>query len=162
MEFIFLSLFFAANTRNSVIRKIVPLTAIPFIAFCIYDFLKTSTPTFAFLPLVVECLTLLIVLLFILYEKMSFSLDVPIYQTSFFWIAVAFIIYFAGNFFLFLFSSSNSFDDPIFRKQYAIIYSFVTILKNVLLCVGIITKENQTTKPNFGPIGYDFSSNNPF
>ena len=160
MEFTLLAFYFSLNTLNSVVKKITLFSIIPFILFCVYDFLSTTKPTYAFLPLVIECLTLLVVLLYILYEKMSFSFDYPIYQTSFFWIAVAFIIYFAGNFFLFLYSK-NSFNDDAFKLQYTIIYSFVTILKNILLCVGVsVVDQKISNNKSSNPI--EINSNNPF
>ena len=65
----------------------------------------------------------------------------PIYQKAIFWISVAFIINSAGNFFLFLYSN-NSFDNgPNFKKQYTIIYTTVTVIKNALLCISILIKE---------------------
>ncbi|MBK7376569.1 MAG: hypothetical protein IPJ02_13715 [Chitinophagaceae bacterium] len=65
----------------------------------------------------------------------------PIYQKAIFWVSVAFIINFSGNFFLFLYSM-NSFNDETFRKQYIIIYTTVTVIKNILLSISIIIKEN--------------------
>lgn len=36
----------------------------------------------------------------------------------------------------------NSFNDETFRKQYIIIYTTVTVIKNILLSISIIIKEN--------------------
>ena len=66
----------------------------------------------------------------------------PIYQKAIFWISVAFIINFSGNFFLLL-SSINSFQDEAFRSTFTIIYSSVTILKNILLCIAVTVRENK-------------------
>jgi len=98
-EYSLLAYFFSLNIKGKLVRNLVIYSIIPFILYCLYDYLSAKEPGFAFLPLVIECLTLLIVLIYIFYEKMNYLLDTPIYQTSFFWIAVAFIIYFAGNFF---------------------------------------------------------------
>jgi len=64
----------------------------------------------------------------------------PIYHKSIFWICVAFIINFSGNFFLFLFSK-YSLNDELFKTQFTIIYSTVTIIKNLLLCLSIVLKD---------------------
>ena len=66
----------------------------------------------------------------------------PIYQKAIFWISVAFIINSSGNFFLFLYSK-NSYNDETFKKQYTIIYTTVTVIKNFLLCVSILIKEKK-------------------
>jgi hypothetical protein len=70
----------------------------------------------------------------------------PIYTKAIFWISVAFIINFSGNFFLFIYSK-NSFNDEAFKRQFTIIYSTVTILKNILLCIGVMIRENKKTDP---------------
>ena len=66
----------------------------------------------------------------------------PVYQKMVFWVSVAFILNFSGNFFLFIYSK-NSFDSVEFQRQYTIIYSSVTILKNVLLCIAVSIKEKR-------------------
>lgn len=76
-----------------------------------------------------------------MYEKIQYSISSPIYYLPSFWVSVAFLIYFSGNFFLFLFSKSM-FKNPDFRAQYTLIYSSVTIMKNIFLCTAIITNSN--------------------
>lgn len=66
----------------------------------------------------------------------------PIYQKSIFWICVAFIINFSGNFFLLL-SSISSYQDATFRDTFTIINGTVTILKNVFLCIAVVLNENK-------------------
>lgn len=58
-------------------------------------------------------------------------IDYPIYQNITFWIAVGLFVYFTGNFFYLIFSSSNS--DENIRTQMKIIYGVVTIAKNLIL-----------------------------
>ncbi len=72
----------------------------------------------------------------------------PIYQKAVFWISAAFILNFSGNFFLFLYSK-NSFDDDAFRRHYNIIYGTVTFVKNILLCISILIKENNQNSKNY-------------
>jgi hypothetical protein len=144
IEYTLLSIFFSAHTKNGYVKKIILLSIIPFIVFCVFDHYYSDKNSYAFLPLVVECLILMTALIFIFYEKMTHSFDIPLYQTSFFWISVAFIVYFAGNFFLFLYSK-NSFNDESFKNQYTIIYTTFTILKDILLCIAATIKERDNT-----------------
>jgi hypothetical protein len=148
------------NARSAVLKKILLLSILPFIIYCVYDFILEKGQGFAFFSLVIECLVLLVALLLILYEKMKYSLTVELHQTAFFWIAVAFVLYFAGNFFLFLYSK-NSYHDEAFKFQYTIIYSAVTILKNILLCISILIKDlsNDDKKSDSYP---NFDSFQPF
>lgn len=91
---------------------------------------------------------------------MQDTLEEPIYQKPIFWVSVAFIINFSGNFFLFLFST-NSFNNEAFRQQYIIIYTTVTVIKNILLCISIITKENTESPSHTLPIDIDLDSFQP-
>lgn len=145
MEFTLLCFFFSLNIKRYTLSRYLPILVLPFSFFCIYDYLTAPQPGFAFLPLVIECLFFLIVITYIFYEKMKFSIEEPIFVTSLFWIAVGFIVYFSGNFFLFLYSRS-SYNDEAFKIQYGIIYSSVTILKNILLCIGVTRKKERVIK----------------
>lgn len=81
----------------------------------------------------------------------------PIYTKAIFWISVAFIINFSGNFFLFLYSKS-SYNDEAFKTQYTIIYTSVTIFKNLLLCISIFIKDQNETSTSANFIDVDLDS----
>jgi hypothetical protein len=149
VEIIFIPLIFLPNFSSIVIRRIsVLLSAILFV-YSIFDFVSSFNNTeFNFLIVVLECILLLINILFFFYEKMRSESIIPLYQTTFFWIAIAFFIYSTGNFFLFIFSS-NSVQDESFSFQYTIIYSGVEIVKNILFCIGITIKDKSL--PNASP-----------
>jgi hypothetical protein len=154
-----LALFFSLQITRKYIRQIIQYSILPFILFCFYDYAYTDKPIYAFLPLAIECLALLLVLIFLFYEKLQNSLEIPIYQTSLFWVIVAFILYFSGNFFLFLYSR-NYYNDKNFVFQYDLIYDFVTITKNLLICIGISIKDkepiNNSRLPNIDLIYTNF------
>jgi len=88
---------------------------------------------------------------------MQNSIAEPIYQKAIFWISVAFILNFSGNFFLFIYSN-NSYVDDAFKRQYTIIYTSFTVLKNLLLCISIPIKENQTDSASDGIINIDLDA----
>ena len=87
----------------------------------------------------------------------------PIYSKAIFWISVAFIINFSGNFFVFIYSKT-SYNDDSFKRQFTIIYSSVTILKNILLCIGVMIKEKKSMNTLNGISNFDSESEsfNPF
>ena len=99
-------------------------------------------PGLPFVPASVAHMTLLVFIVYYFFEVMQEAVVEPIYQRAIFWISVAFIINSSGNFFLFLYSK-NSFNDEVFKRQYTIIYTTVTVIKNILLCISILIKENQ-------------------
>jgi hypothetical protein len=113
-----------------------------------------------FIPLSVEHILLLIFIIYYFFEVMQESVIDPIYQKAIFWISVAFIINSAGNFFLFLYAK-NSIDDDIFKKQYTIIYTTVTVLKNLLLCISIFIKESPKNESDKNTFDIDLDSFHP-
>lgn len=105
------------------------------------DFLNEKLPGLPFLPASVEHIALLIIIVYYFFEVMQETVVEPIYHKLIFWICVAFIINSSGNFFLFLYSKNSYKGDPNFKSQYTIIYTTVTIIKNLLLCISILIKE---------------------
>lgn len=137
-EFILLSVYYYAFLKLKR-KKILFITAsVFFVAYSLYDYLITKDPLdFSYRPLVIECLFFALVIIYFFYEKLQFSVNMPILHTPEFWVSVAFLLYFSGNFFLFLFSTSML-KNPEFRNQYVIIYGTVTITKDILLTVAVI------------------------
>ena len=121
------------------------VSVVSYFIFCLYSFLIQKVPSMPFTPASVEHILLLIFIIYYFFEIIQHVTLEPLYQRAIFWISVAFIINSSGNFFLFLYSK-NSYGDPSFNTQYTLIYSTVTILKNVLLCVSVPIKE-QPQKP---------------
>lgn len=63
----------------------------------------------------------------------------PLYQSISFWICVGLLLYFSGNFFIFLLNHSSS--EKAFLVQVRVIYSLVTISKNILLSAAFFAHE---------------------
>jgi len=136
-----LALFFASHIRKKLPKKILTYLPIVFIAYCIFDFLVEKEPAIPFSTLVIEYIVLTVFIVYFFFETMQEAMVIePIYHKSIFWICVAFILNFSGLFFLFLFSKYTVNDD-LFKKQFTIIYSTVTIIKNLLLCLSIVIRD---------------------
>ena len=135
-------------------------STILYFIFCIFDYLKEKVPEIPFLAFSVEHILLLLFLTYFFFEIMQELVAEPIYHKAIFWISVAFIINSAGNFFLFLYSK-NSFDDDIFKRQYTIIYTTVTVIKNALLCISILIKETPKNESHKEIFDVDLDSYNP-
>jgi hypothetical protein len=121
----------------------------------------TAKPALPFFPLISEYLILLVFIIYFFFEVLQETVVEPIYHKAIFWISVAFIINFSGNFFLLLYSIKN-FDNEMFRNTFTIIYSSVTILKNILLCISVTVKESR--QDNISPpdqIDIDLDSFHP-
>jgi hypothetical protein len=141
MEFTFLSFFYYYILKNKRKKIFFVSATFFFIIYSIYNYCITNTTDFNYSPLIAECLFFLVVIPYYLYEKMQYSITTPIYQSPDFWISIGFLIYFSGNFFLFLFSKVM-FSDPHFAEQYNIVYCSFTILKDFLLCIAIFVNKS--------------------
>ena len=141
LEFALISLYFAKNITQVKIRIFIRLLIVPFSTYSVYDYITSINQDFTYYPLVLECLLFPIIIILFFHEKIKYSTKYPIYLSSGFWIAVGFLIFSTGNFFLFLFSKIllQNLDN---KNMYNIIYGFFTILKNIFLCVAVIVSKN--------------------
>lgn len=69
---------------------------------------------------------------------------VPIYQTINFWVCVGLFVYFTGSFFFLLLLSNVDKTDTHLKNEMKIIYSIVTILKNIILSLALLVNEDKT------------------
>ena len=136
LQYSILSYLFYLYIKNKVLRHILLYSIIPFIVFSILNFLNATKPGIPFLPLIFEYLILLAFIIYFFFEVIQETVVEPIYHKPIFWISVGFIINFSGNFFVLL-SSIKSFDDESFRDVFTVIYSSVTIIKNILLSISL-------------------------
>ena len=160
MEYSLLAYFFSLYIKHGIAKKLIIYSAILYSLYCVIDFIQIDAPEMPFYPLSVEHILLLIFIIYFFFEVMKESVVEPIYQKAIFWISVAFIINSAGNFFLFLYSK-NSFNDDIFQRQYTIIYTTVTVLKNLLLCISIFIKESPSNQSDKDLFEIDLDNFNP-
>ena len=151
LEFLLICFFYKTIFKSVRIKRILTSLPILFILFCTYNYVKSSKTEFDFAPLVVECLFFTVVILYYFYERIMYNFSTPLFQLPSFWISVAFLIYFSGNFFLFLFSKIIE-NDPGFADQYTLIYSSITIIKNILLCTALIVNKNLVETKNISSI----------
>ena len=144
-EFSLLCLFYSTLIDHLAVKKIWFYPILLFIIFCSYNFLTSSATGFDFIPLAVECLFFTVIILFYFYQTMRFNFSIPLFQVPGFWFSVGFLIYFSGTFFLFLFSKSM-WQTPGFKIQYTLLYSTITIIKNILLCTAIFVNRSMVDK----------------
>lgn len=141
IELGFLSYFVYLSINNPRTKKAIIIAQPLFLVYCIYDYLTSTQPSIGYYPAAVECLIMLTFIIFFFFELMQKVVSIPLYITIEFWLAVALILYFSGNFFLFVYSRSMI-NDKEFLAIYKIIYSTIIIIKNTFICIAIIFKSN--------------------
>ncbi len=141
-----------------MVNKTIVISIIPFFIFCLLDYIFSISPSIAYGPLLTECIFFIILTIYFFFEKMKQDVNDPLFTTFAFWIAVAFLLNFSGNFLLFVYSETSN-KEPDFKTNYTIIYSTVTVIKNILLCIAVTMKEN--TSKNIGSNNTILSTANP-
>ena len=141
IELGFLSYFVYLSIKNALAKKIIIVAQPLFILYCIYDYMSSKQPSIGYFPAAVECILMLSFIIYFFFELMQEVLTVPLYLTIEFWLAVALILYFSGNFFLFVYSRSMI-EDKGFLAMYKIVYSTIIIIKNTFISIAIIHKSN--------------------
>ena len=134
-------------------RKVVFYSAIALVAYIIIKFF-TSNSDVSFNSINVAVLAILVIIWSIIffYEQLTKPTDsnqLFLYSSPPFWIVTAYLIYFAGTFFLFIYSQHRNLDPGTeFFIQYSLINGVFRLIKNILLSVAMFTKpENNNTLP---------------
>ena len=73
---------------------------------------------------------------------MQYSFQIPIYQTIIFWLCVGLFVYFTGSFFFILLAVNSTSNEQI-RNEAIVIFSFVTIIKNIILGLAFLKSESE-------------------
>ena len=138
-EYAVIAYFLMSVLKNKLIISILKYSIIAFTLISAYFYFVADQHKLNKYPSVIEFLLFIVFIIYFFYEKMKTVIIYPLYQSTTFWICVAFFLYFTGNFFFFLFSNPAS--TPEFKKQMILIYSFVTITKNFILSLSLLANE---------------------
>ena len=95
------------------------------------------------------------------FDQLKQSNTLLIYSSINFWVIISFLIYISGTFFLFIYADSLI-NDKSFIKQYIIINSGFSILKNILLGIAMLMKPEQNNNQSIFPeerLNADWNSN---
>lgn len=143
-EFTLICYYYYLVLVNKKLKHLFIFSIIFFVLFAFYDYYTSVERQISFLPLAVECLFFIIIILYFFYEKIQYSLTTPIYLSMSFWISTGFLLYFSGNFFLFLYSRT-AIKNELFKIQYNLVYNFFTIIKDILFCIAVIMSRYEAT-----------------
>ncbi|MGN6803152.1 MAG: hypothetical protein ACTHJN_14715 [Ginsengibacter sp.] len=94
----------------------------------------------------IECIIVFFLCISYMFIQLKGANTLTIYSTFDFWVVITFLIYFSGTFFLYILAQSMG-RDVSFQKQYFIINITFNILKNILLCIAMTMKLNESVKP---------------
>jgi hypothetical protein len=122
--------------ESLIFRKFIKFSSLVFAIFIIIDLYKNPLNEFDSIPTGIESLFILSNSIILLYEKILKS---DTFFTSFVWIAIGLILFFAGTFFLFI-MSQNNYNNTDFNDTYGYIVAIFKILMYSFFFVGIISE----------------------
>ncbi len=144
-EFCFFAGFFYYIISDKSLKKIIPVVVILFVASSLIDFFLVLDESFTS---GVQAVLILIMCIYYFFDQLKKPNSFLIYNNINFWVIISFLIYVAGTFFLYI-MAENMVPNKEFRKEYVIINFSFNLLKNILLSVAMLMKEEKVTPNNF-------------
>lgn len=144
VEGILLILYLHLIIKNKLAINLLRGSLVVFVGFAIFDlFSNKDLDTFDSIPTVIECIIILAFSMFYFYEQLKNPQSLFLYSTPNFWIVVGLIIFFAGNFFIFIYAQSNS-DSKEFDDMFGIINVILAFIENILFLIAFIIARKQS------------------
>lgn len=144
VEYSFFCYFIYIILPKTFIKKIVPFLWISFVLLSLIDIIYISKERdFNSFATGIESIIILLLCSYYLFSQIRSSNSLVIYSTFNFWVVIAFLIFFSGTFFVYLLTNKMS-RDPSFQTLYFIINISFNILKNILLCVAMTMRLQDT------------------
>ena len=142
IECLFFSFYLYLIIQNNTSRKILIVSTLSFLLYSLFDLLRTSASSFDSIPSIIESLLLLSFSIYYLFEQIKNPNTLFLTNTANFWIIVGIIIFFSGNFFLFILAQ-NSQDQYNFTKNFRLILVICSILENILFLIAFIIARSE-------------------
>ena len=131
---------------NQAAKKILVGLGAVFLVFALFDLKNSNADTFDSIPTVIECLILLSFSIYYLYEQIKDPNNLFLYNTPNFWVVVGIILFFSGNFFLFIYGQSSS-KLPDWKNTFRVINGVCSLLENLLFLIAFIIAKNASKNP---------------
>lgn len=146
VEYSFFCYFIYSVLPKNYLKKGVPVFWIGYLIFAFIDYFYFSKgQEFDSFAIGVESIIIILLCIGYLFIQLRRSTTLLVNSTFDFWVIIAFLIYFAGTFFLYIMTESMR-ESISFQIQYTIINISFNILKNILLCVAMTMKLNNHQK----------------
>lgn len=145
VEYLIVSFFIYRHLSVKQLKTVIFIVSLLFTCFTVFAFNYLPNEQFDSLSATTEAIIIIVYCIFFLYEQMNKPETLFIYLSFKFWIVAAFLVYFAGTFFLFISTLTLSHEQI---NAYWPITLFSNICKNILLAVAFSMKK-ETQNPKF-------------
>lgn len=147
VEFCSIILYSYYITQNNLIKKLIWGTLFLFFCSQLFDVINNNTIDFDSIPVGIASVSILVVSILVIFNKLTNENPENLFSPEVI-ISIAFILFFAGTFFLFILSQQN-FYKKSFNETFSYIVASFNIIKNILITVGVVKYNN-----------YNFSNKN--
>jgi ABC-type dipeptide/oligopeptide/nickel transport system permease component len=133
-------------------KKPVLISSLLLIIYIIFRLFYRDKTEITFNSINVAILAIMVIVWSILffYEQLTKPADgnqLFLYSSPSFWIVTAYFIYFAGTFFLFIYSQGKNIkSDTEFENQYNLIHGVFVLIKNILLSMAMFSSGGNIDK----------------
>ena len=127
-------------SQINLIRKIIWGSVFLFFFSQVYDIIYNNTFNFDSIPVGIESVTILIISILIIYDKLNNESAENIFSPEVI-ISIAYILFFAGTFFVFILSQQN-FYKKSFNDTFSYIVAAFNTIKNILISIGLLKYHN--------------------
>lgn len=142
VEFSLLSLFFASIFSRKIIKQSIALIIILFSGIAGFDFYKNGTTGIDSLSTTIEAMLIMIYVLGVFYKLITRTTHVNILSVPLFWFSSGILLYFSGNFALFIFEEFVIGQDTSLSTSLWTIHSVIHILFHFIITFGFWKTKN--------------------
>ena len=143
IEYFLFAYFVFITIKNRSFKKFIVYASLVFAIFLIIYNLIVKVVGIDSIPIGVEAILILIFSFYYLYEQMQDTEVLFVYSRHSFWITLAFMLYLAGSFFIYIYASQLP---PKQIAHYWIFTNIFSILKNIFFTIGITIYSTQSSK----------------
>lgn len=145
VEFFFFCSIYYFIISNVFIKGLISKVAAIFFVSSLIDFFLVSDKSYT---AGLQSVLILVMCIYYFFEQLKKPNSFLIYDNFDFWVIISFLIYVAGTFFLYVIAT-NVVVDKEFKKVYVIINFSFNLLKNILLSIAMLMKEDKVASNNF-------------
>jgi len=113
-----------------------------FILFSLFDLKNSNVSQFDSTSTALECILFIGFSIVYFYDRIS-KVDGFVYDAPEFWVIFGIMIYFSGNFFIFIFAQNNL-NENAFKKTFNTINALTSIIENIMFLVAFILAKRKS------------------
>ena len=140
-ETLFFTLFFRKILPKSS-KLVFEIIMVLFILFSLYDVKNSTVSQFDSTSTALECILFISFSIIYFYDCIS-KVDGFVYDLPEFWVVFGIMIYFSGNFFIFIFAQNNL-NENSFKKTFNTINALSSIIENIMFLIAFILAKRKS------------------